>query len=154
MSIPVVLGLFFALFGASLLRTALKNYKKAQKSIEWTQTTGKVKKVVLIGKRLIDGKMQDADRLQMNYMYTVDGKEYAGHQVAFYTLIYPKTYELAQAHPVESEINVYYNSINPKESVLLIGLRKDKPHSDLWLSGIALAVGVLLMIAGFIGWIV
>ncbi len=151
MSIPVVLGLFFALFGASLLRTALKNYKKAQKSIEWTQTTGKVKKVVLIGKRLIDGKMQDADRLQIDYEYSVEGESYIGHQIAFYTLMYPASYELAQQYPLGSEITIYYNPSKLDESVLITGTRRDKPYSEIFIAAFGLVCGCSVMMAGLIG---
>ncbi len=151
MSISVVLGLLFALFGASLFRSALKNYKKAQKSTEWVQATGKVKKVVLIGKRLVDGKMQDADRLQMDYLYSVEGKEYTGHQIAFYTLSYPASYEFAQSHSVDSEITIYHNPTKPNESVLITGLHKDKPYSELVMAALALLCGFIVMVAGLLG---
>lgn len=131
----------------------MSHYQKAKESVNWPSTKGKISEVRLWGKRRVDGIHQDADKLAVKYGYKVQDQSYTSSSVAFYTLMYPKTFEFAQQHQLESDVTVYYNPEHPFESVLVPGLRLDKPYSDLILSAIGITIGISISVSAWLGFI-
>ena len=70
--------------------------------------------------------------------------------MSYFTLVYPETMEFAEAHPEGSELQVYYDPLNPAESVLVPGPRADKRYSDLILASLGVGVGVVLALLGWL----
>jgi hypothetical protein len=154
MNTPVVVGIIFTFFCIFMCRFAMRNYKKSLASESWPSVSGEMVKVSLWGKRNINGEMKDADKLNVEYKYTVKGAEFKNKDVAFYTLMYPETLDFAGNHPVNSQIDVYYNPHEPTQSVLIIGPRKgSKRYSDLSIAIIGILVGVAISISGWLGFI-
>jgi hypothetical protein len=153
MNIPLMAGSGFAVFCIYMLQHSIRSYKKAIESQDWPSVTGTLVLVKLWGTRNINGIMTDSERLDMQYEYKVNGVRYTGETVAFYTLMYPETLNYAKSHPCKSDISVYYNPINPNDSVLIPGLRKDKPYSDLIIATLGVMVGVSVAFSGWMGWL-
>lgn len=148
MNIPLLAGSAFAIFGIFLLVRAVGDYKKAQVSLAWPETRGRLTDVRLWGKRNIDGEMRDTEKLIVEYEYQVTGLRHRGRTAAFYTLVYPETVEFAESHPANSDVQVYYNPEKPGECVLIPGRKKDKPYSELILATLATMAGVVVAILG------
>lgn len=151
MNIPIIAGLVLALFGVYMLRRAITRYKNAVASHLWPTTNGHLADVRLWGKRNIDGEMKDAEKLAVEYSYEINGLKYTGRSVAFYTLLYPRTVELAERLSSKSNVKVYYNPKNPSESVLEPGLNPEKPYSDLIISILSVATGVVIATLAWLG---
>ncbi len=154
MNIPLIIGIGFVIFGTFLLRHAVHKYRKALESQNWPTVQGILVKVHLWGKRLVNSEMQAANKLAVEYEYTVQENKYTGISVTFYTLMYPETFNFAEDHPENSSVDVFYNPSNPSESVLIPGLRKDKPYSDLILAVLTIIIGVALVVSAWFGKIV
>ncbi|MDX1538049.1 DUF3592 domain-containing protein [Arsukibacterium sp.] len=144
MNLPLIVGVIFLLFGIYMLGHAISCYKKAKLSRHWPAVKGRLTTVKLWGPRLVDGKTIDAEKLDVAYSYTVDGISHHARSVSFYTMVYPETLAFARQHAVGSDISVYYNPRNHAEAVLISGLNKNKPYSDLILGALAVIVGATL----------
>ena len=151
MYLPILLGIGFTLFGLYMLRHATRSYGRAVQSLTWPSVDGKLVRVDLWGNRNIDGEAVASKHLSIEYEYHVDEVLYEGEVVAFYTLMYPETLVYANKHPVNSNVMVYYDPENPINSVLIPGLRKDMPYSDLIIAGLGIITGVGVVIGGWLG---
>ncbi len=151
MNLPLIAGAGMALFGMLMFARSLKSLRKAVASETWPHVEGEVAEVHLWGKRLVEGRMEDCERLAVKYTYKHQGKGYAGSRIAFYTLIYPETLQFAQAHPAESRIAVHINPANAGESVLFPGTRRDKKYSDLIIASMAAVAGCVVAVLGYLG---
>ncbi|WP_127560322.1 DUF3592 domain-containing protein [Saccharospirillum alexandrii] len=151
MNLPLLAGLAFALFGIYLLFHSIANYRHAKASQGWPSVVGRLVEVQLWKKRLIEGEMKDAEHVKVAFSYQVNGRDYTGRLPTFYTLVYPETVEFAERYPVGSEVQVYYNPVNPADAVLVPGLKKDKPYSELILAVICLGVGIAVAVLGWLG---
>ena len=144
MNIPLLAGSILALFGVYMLRHSITSYKSAVASHSWPSTDGQLLDVHLWGKRNIGGKMEDAEKLAVEYSYEINGLKYTGKSVTFYTLVYPRTVEFAERYSSQRSVKVYYNPRDPSESVLEPGLNPEKPYSDLMIGVLAVASGVVI----------
>ncbi|MGN8224473.1 DUF3592 domain-containing protein [Gracilimonas sp. BCB1] len=126
---------------------AVRNLRRAKQSEGWPVVNGELLSVELWGKRNIDGQMKDAEKLSVQYEYSVRNKVYTGTAVAFYTLMYPETTEFADNNSADSPVDVYYNPDEPSESVLIPGHRKgNKRYSDLILALFAVLIGIVVAV--------
>lgn len=141
----VFAALFFIALGGYLLVGSFKRLKSAMASESWPSATGRLLNIRLWGKRLIDGTMQDAEKLGVAYEYEIRGITYKGCDISFYTLMYPETLQYAKKFQEMENVPVYYNPENPEESVLITGPRKSKPYSDTILALIAVMLGIILL---------
>ena len=151
MNTSLIAGLGFAILGAYFLRHALHGYRKALASHNWPSARGELVEVRLWGTRRVNGEMRAAKNLSVQYEYEVNEKSHSGTALAFYTLVYPATYDFAQTHPEKSSVDVVYNPQDPSESVLIPGLNKEKPYSDLILAGLGIIVGIAIAILACTG---
>lgn len=89
---------------------------------EWPEITG----VVISSK----GQRIDHDKeryiLEIEYEYTVDGKSYSSQRVSSSNkmLTMSEKDELLEKYKPQSEVNVYYDPDNPRDSYLINGLDK------------------------------
>jgi len=148
-NIPFIAGIAFALFGIYMLIHAMTGYRKALASSSWPSVNGILTDVRLWGLRRIDGEMKDVEKLIVEYDYEVSGQKYTGRSPTFYTLVYPETLEFAQRHPAGSNIKVHYNPEDPSESVLITGVKKNKPYSDLILGALGVITGAVIATLGW-----
>ncbi|SNY43129.1 Protein of unknown function [Arsukibacterium tuosuense] len=146
MNLPLMAGVAFLLFGIYLLKHAISRYKKAKMSRHWPVVDGRLTEVKLWGPRLVDGKTTDAEKLNVAYSYVVDGTAHSGRRASFYTMVYPETLDFARRHAVGSDIAVYYNPRNPADAVIITGLKKDKPYSDVILGVLAVVIGAVIAV--------
>lgn len=142
-----LVALVFLLFCIYMLRHALINHRSAKASNDWPSVTGALTELQLWGKRRINGEMVDSENVSVQYQYEVNGNKFAARRVAFYTLHYPETVDLAKRYPEGSRVSIFYNPKNPAESVIVPGLHPQKPNSEIWLAG----VGVVILVATVIG---
>ncbi|MEL7059829.1 MAG: DUF3592 domain-containing protein [Acidobacteriota bacterium] len=152
MNVPLLAGLGFALFSAWMLVHALRNRRRAAASTDWPSVVGRLTDLRLWGSRKIDGEMQAVENLSVAYAYRVDGTDHRGTTVAFYSLVYPETVDLAERLRVDSAIRVHYNPDDPSVSVLVPGLRAGgKTSSEVLLAVLGLIVASAVMIGGALG---
>ncbi len=151
MKSPLIIGIGLAIISSYFLRHAFQRCRKAFESQNWPTANGVLIRVQLWGKRLVNSEMQAANKLFVEYEYTVQENKYTGSSVTFYTLMFPETFNFAQNHPENSNINVFYNPSDPSESVLIPGLRKDKPYSDLIIAAFAIITGIALALMAWFG---
>lgn len=152
MNAPVITGFLFSGFCIWLLMHGLRSYKKALDSLHWPGTRGEISKLELWGKRNINGQVQDAEKLSVDYHFAVNGKTFQGSRLAFYTLMYPETVNFANANPAKSHITVYYDPNNPDNCVLIPGSRSgNKRYSDIVIASIGLIVSIGITILGALG---
>lgn len=146
MNLQTIGGLVLAVFGAHMLRHALRNHRKALASVAWPAVEGTVTKVELWGRRNVGGEMKEVEHLSVAYEYRVDGREYSGTRVAFHRLHFPETTDFASGHPVGSRVEVFHNPEEPGEAVLVVGPRGgNKRFGEIILAGLALGVGLAVM---------
>lgn len=150
-NLATVAGLAFALFGIYMLRHALASYRKARASQAWPWVAGQISDVRLWGKRRVDGVLMDAERLAVEYHYSINGSAHTGRAIAFFTLVYPETLTLAQQLRADKNIKVYVNPKDPADAVLITGLRQDKPYSDVILGCLGAAVGLVILTLSLLG---
>jgi hypothetical protein len=153
MNIPLLAGLAFLVVGVYLLNRSLTKLKVASASENWPTTQGTLTKIVLLQKRLINGEMRDAENLHVQYEYQLEGKTYQGSEPAFYTLMYPETYEFAQKYQTSEPITVFYNPESHEQSVIITGRHPNKPYSDVSLSILAIVIGLGVAISAWLGYI-
>ncbi len=151
MNIPLIVGIGILIFSIYILRHAVVHYRKALASQKWPSVQGKLIDVHLWGKSNIDGEIKDVDKLGVKYEYQTQDRTHVGTTTAFFTLMYPETFDFATSHPLNSYIEVYYNPLNPTESVLIPGPRKDKRYSDLILGILGVLTGMVVAIFGWTG---
>lgn len=152
MNTAFFVGSGFALFGIYMCRLALRKYKKSLASESWPAVKGKIGNLSLWGNRNIDGKMQAAEKLSLEYEYSVKDSAYSNTEVAFHTLMYPETTNYADSYPIDSNVTVYFNPAKPEESILIPGPRKDgKRYSGLIIAIIGTLAGIVISISAWFG---
>ncbi len=152
-------GCFFSLFaliGAGLLAGYYWGRKKAQASLSWPHTQGKVLESYVRQDTREDFEDNTTTVVyfpEVRYGYTVNGEEYVGRQISFGGVPGGTRPSLAQKvvdrYPEGAEVTVYYNPDKPSEAVLEHGA----PSSALLvIGGILLALGLcplgLILLAG------
>lgn len=89
---------------------------------EWPVITGVV--ISSKGQRIDHNKERYI--LEIKYEYTVDGKNYSSRRVSLSNkmLTLSEKDELLEKYRPQSEVNVYYDPVNPRDSYLVNGLDK------------------------------
>ena len=139
----------FALYIASLLIIG-QNFRylaKVLKSKKWPHVEGEIKKVMVYRKQEDDSASYNVD---VTYIYDVEGQKYTSHQIKLdfvhgaRTFI-PKIFAMMKVEKYEEgkKIDVFYDTLNPNESILEHGLR----HFTFWLM---LIVGIGLFLFGLL----
>lgn len=99
---------------------------QAQKVKQWNTTTGKVLASELSCFTMETGRVDGAYNVNIKYQYIVKGekyiskKVYCGDWVALSFSYYMKT--IVAQYKIGDECTVYYNTRNPKKSVLKVGI--------------------------------
>lgn len=141
---PFIAGIGFLLFSLYMMAHSIASFKKANLSQGWPEVEGKV-----IRSEAVRFQSTSKHRtLFVEYEYFVGQQKYVGTQDAFYTLSGEEVLELARQHQENPRVKVYYDPACPEESTLTKGVAKEKPYSDIILSGVGIAIGVGLIIFG------
>ena len=148
---PFIIEAVVAIFGFYMARHAYMSYKYAMESSNWPSINGKVISLELWGRRNIDGKMVESENLKVRYEYEVQLRKYNGKNSAFYTLHYPETVNLYNSINTDSNVVVYYNPINPSQSVLVTGRHPTKPYGGLILASLFIMVSLIPLLISFFG---
>ncbi len=118
------------LFGAFLVCFQTTEFFKANQSKSWTKTTGVLSVAI------------DKHRKTLTYQYSVDGVTYNSDRVIFGEIgnrVRSKEWMAVSEAPNGSELTVYYNPDNPKQSSLFAKLIEGS-----WFSFVAGAVFLLM----------
>ena len=139
----------FALYLASLLIIG-QNFRylgKVLKSKKWPQVQGEIKKVMVYRKQEDESVSYNVD---VTYTYEVEGQKYTSHQIKLDFVhgartFVPKIFAMMKVEKYEEgkKIKVFYDSLNPNESILELGLR----HFTFFLM---LIVGIGLFLFGLL----
>jgi len=138
---PLIVEVIVVLFGLYMARHSIITYKNANESRNWPKTSGTIIVMELWGRRNIDGKIVEAENVRVKYEYKINNKTHTGKTSAFYTLHYPETINFFNSTHGNNEINVYYNPLNPAQSVLIPGPHPTKPNGGLILASIFVVIG-------------
>ncbi|EAR08200.1 DUF3592 domain-containing protein [Reinekea blandensis] len=148
---PFLVGCAFALFGVYFFGVGVRHFRQAQRSRQWPVLEGRIESSWLWGRRMIDGEMKPAEHLDVTYSFDYGGQSWQSQRIAFYTLVYPETWQLAEQFSENAAVSVSVNPHQPEESVLIPGPRPGhKRYSDIILAVIAMVVGVGLAWAGWV----
>jgi hypothetical protein len=130
----------FAIRGAYHVATDIRD---AQRSSNWSSTSGKVIRFVDINCSLMPQEWPD-DRI-VEYRYVVDGQEYNGNRISFSRRSkwpYQEVKALVSPWQSSPETTVYFDPTNPRLSVL------QKGGSNYWNIGFfCLQIIVILCLA-------
>ena len=148
---PFIIEAVVAIFGFYMARNAYMSYKCAMESSSWPSINGKVISLELWGRRNIDGKMVESENLKVRYEYEVQFRKYDGKNSAFYTLHYPETVNLYNSINANSNVVVYYNPLNPSQSVLVTGRHPSKPYGGLILAFLFIMASLIPLLISFSG---
>lgn len=139
----------FALYIASLLIIGqdFRYLGKVLKCKKWPYVEGEIKEVMVYRHRRNKSNSYNVD---ITYTYDVEGQEYTNHQIKLDFVhgartFVPKIFAMIKAMKYEegNPINVFYNPLNPNESIVKQGLR-------LFTFLVMLIVGIGLFIFGLL----
>jgi hypothetical protein len=138
--------IFFPLFmGIILFLINFRLLYKSTLSESWSQTNGKVIKSQL-EKYGTGGEDSITYKPVIEYQYEIEQKFYNSKRLYFGSNISSsfkkrKSTRLVQKYSAGTEITVYYNQSNPKESVIETGI-----HAEIWIGFI---IAALFCISGY-----
>ena len=117
------------------------------KSKKWPHVEGEIKKVMVYRKLDDDSASYN---VEVTYIYEVEGQKYTSHQIKLDFVhgartFVPKIFAMMKVEQYEegNKIDVFYDPLNPNNSILEHGLR----HFTFWLT---LMVGIGLFLFGLL----
>lgn len=141
----LMVGWLFILGSSYFLIHSIVDFFRARKSQRWPTTEAVMESVKLFGLRRVDGQMLDCLHIAIQYRYQIKGKEYQGDTPTFHTITYPDTLTFAERYPEGKAFRLHVDPNDPSASVVSPGLAS-KPYSDIILSVLGIAVGVMLLL--------
>jgi len=138
-----------AIFGYALLfkGTMSGAKRRSDETVDWPVVTGKVVRSRLYQSTEASSRRGASEslRLQLRYVYSVDGASYEGEQVTrdgFRVGLQERAW--AARYPAGASISVHYNPANPTEAVLETQAFDPKQSSTPWVIALV-SVGTLLL---------
>lgn len=128
---------------------SIKQLEKAKSSINWRKTSGTITNIQLYGVRIVDGIRKNSETIRLEYEYFVNEKLYKSSRIAFYTLLFPESYNFSLGKKVGDNINVHYNPENYGDSVLIVGAQYGKELSGHYISIAGFTIGIIVTILSF-----
>lgn len=117
---------------------------RAVNSNDWPQAQGKVVNSELVQRSRMhrSGKRVTVYSAKVNYIYHVDGKPFASHQLKWADRNGPAQVEadMLSQYPAGANVTVFYNPGNPSEAVLQKGISLDHILIGMFLLGSILAM--------------
>ncbi len=144
-------GALFVLIGSITLVRAIRNLGLARRSRSWPTVPGRIDSLRLWGGRRVDGEMRDVEHLAVDFRYSFQGRTHRGTAPALYTVVYPRTVELARRLEAGSDVEVHVDPDRPDRAVLIPGVHPEKPYSDVILAASGLVIGLVLMASAWTG---
>jgi len=146
---PFIGGAFIAFLGIYFAKSSIKNFKNFELSKKWPSVTGVVTK-----SSVWRPKSTSAHHVwSIEYIYSVNGKDYQGTRAALYTPLYEEIINWQQDRQEGDKTDVFYNPANPAESVLVTGGRDEKKYGEIILSVAVTLFGLAIMVAGYLGYL-
>ena len=116
----MAIGMF--LLGAVTAIIGVRRMLFAWSMRHWPATQGEVRSSEVLKVQPLDARESEMYRPEIRYAFTVDGKEYTGVRRALLTMRYsgPKpAADVVARYPVGGSVTVYYDPVNPRESILI-----------------------------------
>ena len=135
----------FAIFLLMLLAWftySLMGFTRALQTKSWPTTTGIVNSAE-VKKVASKGSSQYAPIIA--YSFQIDNEEYTSEKYSSTTARGASQWakDIVDQYPANSEVNVFYNPENPKQSVLVPGLQSD----NYWMTILSLVFSVVVSLA-------
>ena len=150
----VLTGILSTAMGSIVIIEATKIYQKARRSRNWSSTLGEIIERKVIKRDAQTSSKQNVFDAQIEYKYSVDGKELKGSQLNIgnlgtYSRRKTKVELQINKFTIGQEVLIYYNSSNPEQSSLSVGV--GRYHIKEFIFGfIFLILGVALFGLGII----
>ena len=141
-----ICGVFMACLGAWSIGGWVFHLRKALRSTEWPQVTGKI-----LASDIYEGELDDDEHtVTTNYEYHVDGVRYVSDRVSFRPRVKSSNLDIVKQaavryRPKGREVSVYYYPENPAFSVLEPGVR----FYDVWSGLFFLSLGAASVVIYF-----
>jgi hypothetical protein len=121
--VPLVLGLILGLIGAAFVIVSVRARRKAEESIRWPTTEGKVISSGVREHTDIDDETHHIRRSYepaVEYGYSVGGTPLSGRKVSFGATSFDRktAHEVVSRYPSGATVAVHYNPTKPSEAVL------------------------------------
>ncbi len=100
-------------------------FKKSKQTIKWGKTKGSIYYSEL-SKQEMDAGSPVTYKAKVKYLYTINGKEYNSKRIFFGDFVSEglpyNSKKLLKKYQKGSEVDIYYNTLKPEESVLERGI--------------------------------
>ncbi|MEO0914030.1 MAG: DUF3592 domain-containing protein [Pseudomonadota bacterium] len=138
-------GVFLSALALYLLAHALKSLRQLDVSAAWEAAEGRITSAEFTAP--VAGS-SGWHSFMPEYTFDVGGQRYTGRRVALYTIAgQAEVQALRERYPVGAAVTVHYDPSDPNEAVLIKAPPPGgKRYSDVVLAGLALAVGLALMV--------
>jgi len=144
MSVAFWGGLVFLVFASWMLWRAWRAWGFRRASEAWPAVEGEVLDQMLA----LSPTGVNVRHFSVRYAYRVDGVDFTGNRVAWYTLVRKEQVEpLAERFVKGARVDVFVRPGDAATACLVTGGAADKPYSDLVLAGLGVAVGLGLTVA-------
>jgi hypothetical protein len=116
--VGIIMGIIFSALGAFLIGLAIYSYIKGKQSLKWLRTRGEI---IQIDLKNVEYSDSTDHQFILKFKFAINDIEYIGKKVIHMTYEsesskYNKIYYLKKL------VDVYYNSKNPEENDLEIGV--------------------------------
>jgi len=155
----LIIGLLFIVIGGGVISWSSRSTSKVSATNAWPTAQGTVlsSDITVDTTRLSGGRFSEQYRADVRYRFLVDGERYESN---VFVLGLPKSFadraeaeKIVEAHPAGSTVTVHYQPGNPARSSLEPGGTIPEAIGLMTLTGgMFLLMGLLLAIAGALGW--
>ncbi len=119
--LPIILGVYFFYIG-------VKEIGLAEESTRWSSVQGKITLSIYSdydAGSTGSGNARGAPSMALHYEYTIGGETFTGERVMYgykNNFFTSDSYRQSKTYPKGSNVTVYYNPLNPEQSVLEPGV--------------------------------
>lgn len=126
-NLNLTFSILFAMVGLVLFAIAVYFLIMAIETKSWVSTEGIILVSDVIRNSLGSNSTGISYKPEICYSFLVGNKKYISNQIRsfinYYTSWSARAYKLTDKYPINSKITVYYNSVDPNESVLEPGIK-------------------------------
>ncbi len=121
--VPLILGLILGLLGAAFVIVSVRARRKAEESVRWPTTEGRVISSSVREHRDVDDETRQVRRSYepvVEYEYSVGGTPLSGRKLSFGATSFGRktAHEVVDRYPSGATVLVHYNPAKPGEAVL------------------------------------
>ena len=120
----ILVPLLLILAGVIIMAVAMPAWLAARKSRKWPTVEGQIVEAQEVkGKGSVDGSRKAVSMPQVEYVYTVEGKEHQGRRVVHGSPLLWSTRRVLRRYPKGKVCPVFYHPRQPKLAILEPGAR-------------------------------